>query len=223
MSRYDRLLELSSFSEEKLHLLQSKNVLIVGTGGVGQHIAVYLATNGIERLTIVDYDEVELSNLNRQLLSSEKDVGKDKVFVVKAALLQVNSDIKVEALKMKLDSSNIKEIPTNFDVVIDAVDNWETKLLLTRFCNENHIPFLHVGVDGYGGQYCLFKDKSLLDLVSDSVKEEKRDGVLGPMVGLISSMACLHLIRYLAGEDVETDTIFSYDAETNMLLKGKIC
>ena len=82
-SRYDRLLELSTFSEEKLEVLGTKRVLIIGAGGVGQHISTYLVTNGIKCLTIVDFDTVELSNLNCQILLSEHDVGKYKVDVVK--------------------------------------------------------------------------------------------------------------------------------------------
>ena len=86
MSRYDRLLELSTCSEEKLRLLHDKKVLLFGVGGVGQHIATYLATNGVIYMVIIDYDKVELSNLNRQILLTEKDIGKSKVDVVENAL-----------------------------------------------------------------------------------------------------------------------------------------
>ena len=222
MSRYDRLLELSTFSKEKLKLLHCKNVLIIGVGGVGQHVTTYLATNGILKLTLVDFDKVELSNLNRQILLSEKDIGKDKVDVVKSAILSRNSELQIETIKMKIDESNISELPTNFDVIVDAVDNWETKLLIAKFAKQNNVPMLHVGVDGTGGQFCLFKDLSLLNIVDDSIKSEKRDGVMGPMVGVLSSMGSLHLLRYLAGENVEIDTLFSFDEYGNNIRKIKL-
>lgn len=222
MSRYDRLLQLSTFSKEKLELLASKKVLIVGVGGVGQHVATYLITNGIKDLTIVDFDKVELSNLNRQILLEEKDVGKSKVEVVKKALEARNFEAKITSIEQRVNADNIFSITKNFEIVVDAVDNWETKLLLSKAAKDQKVLFLHVGVDGSSGQFCLFKEFSLLDLVSPSVVKEKRDGVMGPMVGLLSSMASLHLLRYLAGENVETDTLFSFNQETNAVSKVKL-
>ena len=222
MSRYDRLLELSTFSKAKLELLHCKNVLVIGVGGVGQHVATYLATNGILKLTLVDFDKVELSNLNRQILLTENDIGIDKVDVVKTALLSRNSELQIETIKMKINETNINELQTNFDVIVDAVDNWKTKLLIAKFAKQNNVPMLHVGVDGTGGQFCLFKDLSLLDVVADSIKSEKRDGVMGPMVGVLSSMGSLHLLRYLAGENVEIDTLFSFDEYGNNIRKIKL-
>ena len=222
MSRYDRLLQLYTFSIEKLELLASKKVLIVGVGGVGQHVATYLITNGIKDLIIVDFDKVELSNLNRQILLEEKDVGKSKVEVVKKALEARNSEAKITSIEQRVNCDNIFSFTKNFEIIIDAVDNWETKLLLSKAAKDQKALFLHVGVDGSSGQYCLFKEYSLLDLVAPSVVKEKRDGVMGPMVGLLSSMASLHLLRYLAGENVETDTLFSFNQETNAVSKVKL-
>ena len=222
MSRYDRLLQLSTFSKEKLELLQSKEVLIIGAGGVGQHVATYLVINGIKNLTIVDFDKVELSNLNRQILLTEKDIERLKVEVVKKALESRNSEANIKVINEKITSDNIFSKTKNFKIIVDAVDNWETKLLIAKSAKEQNALFLHVGVDGSSGQFCLFKEYSLLDLVDGSIVKEKRDGVMGPMVGLLSSMASLHLLRYLAGENVETDTLFSFNQETNFVSKVKL-
>lgn len=223
MSRYDRLLQLSTFSEEKLNLLLSKKVLLFGMGGVGQHIATYLVTNGVINLVIVDFDKVDLSNLNRQILLTENDVGKQKVNVVKSALLNRNQEAHIRKEEFKVDASSISYFhPEDYDVIIDAVDNWETKLVIAKFAKDGNIPLLHVGVDGTGGQFCLFKEKSLSDIVDDSVETEKRDGVMGPMVGVLSSLASLYLLRYLAGEDIELDTLFSFDQNGNSLTKIKL-
>ena len=222
MSRYDRLLELSTFSEEKLKLLNSKNILVIGCGGVGQHVLTYLLTNGIKKSTIVDFDKIEISNLNRQILLSEEDVGKLKVDVVKRELLKRNSEAEITAVNLKIDETNISNFVRNFDVVVDAVDNWKTKLIIAKDAKENNVPLLHVGVDGTSGQFCLFKEYSLLDLVNESVLKEPRDGVMGPMVGALSSLASLHLLRYLAGEEVETDVLFSFDQKNNLITKVKL-
>ena len=210
-SRYDRLLSLSSFSKEDLKVLQNNKVLIIGVGGVGQHVTTYLVTNGVENLTILDFDKVEISNLNRQILLSEEDIGKSKVEVVKRALIAKNKDAEIKTIDIKLDKSNVSEIITqDYDVVVDALDNWEGKFLISDECHKKHIRFLHVGVDGMNGQYCLFREKCLRDVLPSEVVKEVRDGVMGPVVGAISAMASTYLIEYLINKK-DTDVLVSFD------------
>ena len=220
MSRYDRLLELSTFSEDKLKLLQSKRVLLIGVGGVGQYVATSLITNGIKHLTIVDFDKVELSNLNRQILLKEEDVGQLKVEVVKRELLRKNSEAEIKAISMKVDENNIDKLLKDIDVVVDAVDNWTTKLVLGE-ATAHKVPLLHIGVDGTKGQYCIFDKKSLLDVFDTNIKQEPRDGVMGPMVGTVASMATLHLINFLVG-DAPGDTLYYFDSVQLKLGQTKI-
>ena len=222
MERYSRLLELNDITPDKLDLLKSKRVLIIGVGGVGQTVATYLVTNGVTNLTIIDFDKVELSNLNRQILLTEKDIGKDKVEIVKCALLARNSEAHITSYNFKVDDSNIKDVINDYDLVVDAVDNWKSKMLISDACKINNIPFMHVGVDGYSGQFCLFKNKSLGDIVSNDILESPKDGVLGPMVGLISSLSCLDVLHYLLGLDVETDLLFYFDYNSSNFKKIKI-
>ena len=220
MSRYDRLLQLSTFSEDKLKLIQSKRVLLIGVGGVGEYVATSLITNGIKHLTIVDFDIVELSNLNRQILLKEDDVGQLKVEVVKRELLKKNSEAEINALSMKVDENNIDKLLQDIDVVVDAVDNWNTKLVLGK-ATAHKVPLLHIGVDGTKGQYCIFNKKSLLDVFDVNIKQEPRDGVMGPMVGTVASMATLHLINYLVG-DAPGDTLYYFDYIESKLGQTKI-
>ena len=222
MNRYSRLLELEDITPNKFALLKSKKVLVIGVGGGGQHVTTYLLTNGVTNLTIVDFDKVELSNLNRQILLSENDVGKDKVEVAKKALLARNSEAHITSFNLKVDESNINDLIKGFDLVVDAVDNWQSKLLISKACHLAHIPFLHVGVDGYKGQCCLFINKSLEDVINDDIISSPKDGVLGPMVGLISSYASLMAIKYLLEEKVEIDTLYYFDYLSNRLVKMSI-
>ena len=219
MNRYSRILELSTFSQEKLDILATKKITIIGCGGVGQHFATYLATNGIKNLKIVDFDVVEISNLNRQILLSEKDIGLKKTDVVKRELENRNSECQIESLSIKIDKTNISEVILGSDLVIDAVDNWQTKLIISEACKNANILFFHIGVDGVGGQFCLFKEKNLFDLVTNEILSEKRDGVLGPMVGVVSSLATLHLINYLVGEHNFVDILYCYKGTTNEIVK----
>ena len=217
--RYSRLLQLDDITIDKLDLLKGKKVLIIGVGGVGQHVSAYLVTNGVTNLTIVDYDKVELSNLNRQILLTELDLGKLKVDVVKSALLSRNSEAHINSINLKVDESNIDELVKCYDLVIDAVDNWKSKLIIAKACKDNKVPFLHIGVDGYKGQYCLFTNKSLLDITNSDIISSPKDGVLGPMVGIISSLASMLAIKYLLGECSGLDKIYYFDYNSYRLVE----
>lgn len=222
MNRYSRLLQLEEITEDKLLSLALKRVLVIGVGGVGQHVATYLVTNGVSNLTIVDFDKVEISNLNRQILLTEDDIGKLKVEVVKSALLARNSESHIEAINFKIDDSNIDSLVKDYDLVIDAVDNWKSKLVIAKGCKGNKIPFLHIGVDGYKGQYCLFINKSLLDIAKPDIISSPKDGVMGPMVGAISSLASLLAIKYLLGNCLDIDRIFCLDYNSSRFIEIKI-
>ena len=222
MNRYSRLLELKDIDLEQLLSLAQKRVLIIGVGGVGQHVSIYLVTNGVTNLTIVDYDKVELSNLNRQILLSELDLGKLKVDVVKSALLSRNSEAHINSINLKVDESNIDELVKGYDLVIDAVDNWKSKLIIAKACKDKHIPFLHIGVDGYKGQYCLFKSNSLLDIAKPDIISSPKDGVLGPMVGVISSLASLLTIKYFLGDESKVDRLFYFDYQSSRFIETDI-
>ena len=188
-------------------------------GGVGQHVCEYLITNGVTNLTILDFDVVELSNLNRQILLEEKDVGLPKVEVVIEALLKRNSDAQIKTINIKFIERNALDLVNGYDVIVDAVDNWETKLIIADACKKKNIPLLHIGVDGYRGQYCLFKNKSLRDVVTEEVLSAPKDGVMGPMVGAISSLATLLLISYLLGDFSNIDQINYFDYQTSHFTK----
>lgn len=222
MNRYQRLLDLSSFSKEKLSILQSKKVLLIGVGGVGEYVATSLVTNGVENLTIVDFDQVELSNLNRQILLLEDDVSNSKVKVVQKALENRNQDAHITSVNQRVDSNNISSLIASFDLVIDAVDNWESKIVISKEAHKQKKPHLHIGVDGDKGQWCLFVHKSLLDIVDDKVILEKKDGVMGPMVGAIASLASIDAIRFLSNDKVDIDVLHYYDALSHHLGEMKI-
>lgn len=222
MNRYSRLLQLNNITEDNLVSLALKRVLIIGVGGVGQHVTTYLVTNGVINLTIVDFDKVEISNLNRQILLTESDIGKSKVDVVKSALLNRNSEAHIDIVNLKVDDTNIDSLFKDYDLVIDAVDNWKTKLVIAKGCKDNHIPFLHIGVDGFKGQYCLFKNKNLFDVVGFDIISAPKDGVMGPMVGAISSLASVLAIKYLLGDESKNDKLHYFDYQSSRFIETNI-
>ncbi len=222
IERYSRLLQLSDFSKEKLSLLQSTKVLIVGSGGVGQNISLELVSNGFENITIIDFDKVEISNLNRQVLLTENDLGKNKVEVVKKALEARNKDAKITAINAKIDKDNVNKYLSGFDIVIDATDNWPSKLIISDYIKNINGTLLHIGVDGYVGQFVIFKNKSLRDIVDEKVFASKKDGVSGPMVSTISSLAALYLIDYITKENPSSDVLYFYDHKAQNFSKIKL-
>ena len=117
--------------------ISSAKVLIVGMGGLGCPVALYLGSLGIKNIGIVDHDKVDFSNLNRQILYNAKDVGKFKVIQAKKFLLKVNKKIKIDTFKQKIIKKNIRIILDKYDIVCDCSDNFETRYLLNDFCLKN--------------------------------------------------------------------------------------
>ena len=112
----------------------STKVLIFGVGGLGCPLSIYLANLGIGNIGIVDDDKVELSNLNRQIIFSQKDIGKYKVDVAKQKIKEINKRIKVKSYKIRVNVKNIGKIIKNFDIICDGTDNFETRYLINDFC-----------------------------------------------------------------------------------------
>ena len=139
---FDRLELL--IGKDKLDLIKTKNVLVVGVGGVGGNAVTSLVRSGIENITIVDFDKVDVSNINRQEVAYLSTVGKSKVNVLKEILIDINDKVKVNNLELFLDESNIKELFDNntFDYVIDACDSIKTKEAIIKECLDRNITFV---------------------------------------------------------------------------------
>ena len=152
MERYSR--NMTSISLEENMILQKSRVTIVGCGGLGGYIIEMLARLGLGHIRVIDYDSFDISNLNRQLLSQENNIGMSKALEAKERLELINSDIKVEALLEYLDEANADELLANSDLVIDALDNIESRLLLEETCKKLGIPLVHGAIAGWYGQIC---------------------------------------------------------------------
>ena len=150
IERYDR--QLRVWSREEQLKLRNSSVLVVGVGGLGSPVALYLTAMGVGKLILVDDGVLELSNMNRQILYTTKDLGKPKVYVAAERLRQLNPNVEVEPIKARLDEKLASELVQRVDVVVDALDNWESRLILNRACVEHRKPLVHAGVEGWYGQ-----------------------------------------------------------------------
>ena len=148
--RYDR--NIGTISEEEQELLAAKAVCVVGCGGLGGNVIEGLVRMGVGRLTVVDCDCFEETNLNRQVLSNEQNLGKSKAVEAVEQMAVINSDVRVDAIEARLDRSSAWEIVAGHDVVVDALDNIEARLILERACEVEEIPLVHGAIGGWNGQ-----------------------------------------------------------------------
>ena len=152
IERYSRHILLQDVGVEGQEKILNAKVLVIGAGGLGAPVSLYLAAAGVGTIGIVDADVVDLSNLQRQVIHFTNDVGKAKVESAKEKMLAINPDVKVETYHTYLDSSNALDIISNYDFIIDGTDNFPVKFLINDACVMAGKPFSHGGILRFTGQ-----------------------------------------------------------------------
>lgn len=194
--------QIMLFGEEGQEKLKKAKVFVAGTGGLGSPISTYLAIAGVGKIILADFDRVEKSNLNRQFLHHEKDIGKEKVISAEEKLLSMNPDIKVEVIKEKITAENADSIVPSCDLIIDALDNFDTRHVLNRLAVERKIPLIHGAVSGYRGQATTIipgKTPCMCCIFPTSFKKEVFP-VLGTTPGVIGTIQANEAIKYITGQ-----------------------
>ncbi|NTU88726.1 MAG: HesA/MoeB/ThiF family protein [Actinobacteria bacterium] len=201
--RYKRQMLLSDWGEEGQLRLKSSKVFIAGAGGLGSAVATYLASAGVGEIRICDSDRVEPSNLNRQILHDDSMVGELKALSAEKTLKASNPSIKVTSCSERLDSSNAHSIIGHPDIIIDCLDNYETRFVLNSYSVEQGIPLAHAAVTGFRGQIMLLHPPitpCLRCLLPDDVDSGPAPGpALGAAVGMVGCIEALEVIKYLTG------------------------
>ena len=206
--RYSRHLLLDELGVEAQQALLSSHVLILGAGGLGCPAALYLAASGVGRLTLVDGDRVDATNLQRQVLYRDSDVGTPKVLAAKAALAGVNPDVEVVALHERADASRLETLVAAADLALDCTDNFATRHALNRACVKHGKPLVSGAAIRFDGQLavfdlrepaspcyaCLFPEDGQAEEVACSTM-----GVLSPLTGTIGAMQATEAIKLLTG------------------------
>lgn len=209
LERYSRHIILKEVGAKGQKKLLNSKVLIIGTGGLGAPAALFLAAAGIGTIGLVDFDEVELSNLQRQIIHLTKDVGKPKVISGKETINEMNPDVDVVTYKEWVNSNNIIDIikDRDYDFIIDGTDNFPAKFLINDACVITGKPFSHAGIIRFQGQTmtyvpgkgpcyrCIFKSPP----PPDAVPTCKQAGVLGVMGGIIGTIQATEAIKYVLG------------------------
>ena len=196
LERYSRHIILKEVGVKGQKKLLNGKVLIIGAGGLGAPAALYLAAAGVGTIGIADADEVDLSNLQRQVIHTTADIGKAKVKSAKETMEAINPDVKVNTYRKFIKADNIREIIREYDFVIDGTDNFPAKFLINDACVMEKKPFCHAGIIRFKGQLmtyvpgegpcyrCVFQSPP----PADAVPTCKQAGVIGAMGGVIGSL-----------------------------------
>ena len=154
-NRYERQIRLREIGEQGQDKLARASVLVVGAGGLGCPVLQYLAGAGVGTIGIIDHDSVALTNLHRQILFRESDIGQNKADAARAHLLQMNSDISIKAYNNKLEAQNAEDVLAEFDIIIDGTDNFEATYLINDICVKSGKAMIYGSVSGFEGQTAL--------------------------------------------------------------------
>ena len=200
-SRQTIMAEIGSIGQKRL---RDSNVTVVGLGGLGSVSSLYLTLAGVGKLTLIDQDTVELTNLHRQALYSVNDLRHPKVEVAADRLIDLNPEVEIKAVAENVNGENVDSILNNSDCVVDGLDNMQTRYLLNRHCVGRQIPFIFGGAIGMEGNVAVFKtpETPCLECVLPGIDDSELPtcdtrGVLGATTGIIGSLQAMETIKLL--------------------------
>lgn len=200
--RYGRQILYPDFGESGQERLKQSHVVVAGLGGLGCSASMYLASAGVGHITLVDCDVVVLSNLNRQVLHWEEDIGEKKPFSAARKLAKLNPTIDITPLFEKITEDNVEDIIKGTNVVIDGMDNFETRFILNSECVVQGIPFIHGGVYGFLGEITTIipgETPCLACIFPVTPKKEGTVPVFGVTPAFIAALQVAEAIKLLAG------------------------
>lgn len=221
--RYARQILIPQIGEKGQRRLLDSSVLIVGAGGLGSAQGIYLAEAGIGRIGIADFDKVALSNFNRQVLYDEEDIGKFKVEEAQRHLTKKNSDIEITAYNLKITEENAKQIIRDYDIVLDATDNFDIRYIINKICFILRKKWIFGGIRHFAGQIAIFDfsagEGPCLNCFFPNSEEEPipeikeiERGVIGISPGIIGLYQAAFAIKILLGaNDIKTGCLFIED------------
>ena len=206
--RYSRHILLPEIGIEGQERLLRARALIVGAGGLGSPVAIYLAAAGVGHMTLCDADRVDLTNLQRQIAHRTQSVGRPKVASAQATLAEINPQIAVEALEERLDGERVGALVSRADIVLDCSDNFATRHAVNRACVAHGVPLVSGAAIRFDGQVAVFDLRAATSpcyaclFPEDAESEDLRCAVMGvfaPLTGIIGTIQAAEAIKILAG------------------------
>ena len=204
--RYSRQIMIPEFDIAGQEKLLDANVLIIGAGGLGCPVALYLAAAGVGSLTLCDHDQVDLSNLQRQIAHTTRDLGKDKVISLTESIHALNPDTHVNAITQKLEGEELSAHVAKATVVVECTDNFPSRFLLNTYCVQHQKPLVSGAATGFNGQVAVFNatsDAPCYNCLYSDVDEQQlscsETGILSPITGVIGSLQATETIKVITG------------------------
>lgn len=232
LERYARHIVIKEVGQKGQQKLFDSKVLVIGAGGLGSPALMYLSASGVGNIGIVDSDCVDLSNLQRQIIHHDSDIGIPKVISAKNTINAMNPDIKVKTYYMKADESNIMDLIKDYDYILDCTDNFNSKFMINDACVMSGKPFTHAGILRFEGQLMTYipeKNSPCYRCVfgnpppPDAVPTVKQVGVIGAVCGTTGTLQALEAIKYIIGTgELLSGYLLNFNALTMNFRKIKL-
>ena len=219
--RYARHISLKEIGKVGQEKLLASSVLIIGAGGLGSPAAMYLAASGVGAVGIADFDCVDISNLQRQIIHRTSDIGVPKAVSARQKMQDINPDAVINVITEKINEENARKIIRSYDFILDCTDNFDSKFLINDACVAEQKPFCHGGMLRFQGQImtyvpnfgpcyrCLFKNPP----PKEAVVTGNQAGIVGAMCGVIGSLMALEAVKYITGAgQLLTGSLLTFDA-----------
>jgi adenylyltransferase/sulfurtransferase len=226
LARYQRQLTLPGWGRETQLALKRKTVLVAGLGGLGSPACLYLAAAGVGQLILVDADKVELSNLNRQILHSTPGLGNPKAASGSETLRALNPEVETRVHIRRISDDSIADLAQGADLMLDCLDNFETRFVLNRHSLKTGIPFIHAAVEGLEGRLALLHPPAtpcLRCLVPVEPPRPAPPPVLGATPGVMGALQALEALKFLTGlGEPLAGQLLVFDGRTMEFRKAKL-
>ena len=212
---FSRQFILKVFSEKNIEKLEKSKVSIIGIGGIGCPLAIYLVSSGIKYIRLIDKDIIEKSNLNRQILFTSDDIGQKKVIIAKKKLLKINPNCQIKIIDENISKFNTNNL-SNSSIIIDTSDSWETMKIVNEYCVKESIPLVSSSVVGFDVEVALFENKKNHHLCLNCLFPNKNDidlprcdtvGVSGIAAGMAGLLAAQKTINFLINLNQESNIL----------------
>jgi adenylyltransferase/sulfurtransferase len=218
--RYARQIMLPEIGEAGQQKIKDARVLIIGAGGLGSPVALYLTAAGVGHIGLVDNDNVSLTNLQRQILYNSDVVGKSKVTHAREVLQAINPHSSIHSIPERLTASNAVSLVQAYDVIVDATDNFRARYLISQTCQQLQKPMVHGSIEEFKGMVSVFNYQGgpvYEDLFPDTPEDQSFDGapkgVFGALPGIIGSIQAMEVLKIITGEGKTlSGKLFVYNA-----------
>ena len=228
--RFEKQIILKKIGISGQKKIKKANVLIIGVGGLGCPLLSYLASSGISNIGIVDYDKIELGNLNRQILFNTSDLGKYKVYQAKKRIKKIYNQIKLKTFKIKITNKNIDSILRKYNIICDGTDNFDTRLLINDYCKKKKKILISAAISKFDGHLFKFNFKKKIPcfrcfMPQQPIQDVNCDvqGVFPPVAGILGSLQANEVLKTILDlKDDLNGNILIFDSLKMIIRKTKI-